>query len=202
MKSLFLLITLTALVNSASGQTQSEASAGRKCPMTMAHSPTIRGLKLGMDLEEVFQQFPDRRTDPSVRQMLQWADKQFGVARFSASTYPYQSEKRFAGISQFDFEFLDNRLSAFGVHYEGPEWNSVDEFISRVAESLNLPNANYWTPSNPATIKTLKCEGFEITAMVGGPGSNSLRIRNPAAEQIVRTRQIEAKERARKEFKP
>ena len=200
MKPLFVLVFFIALATSAFAQTQSDVPAGQKCSLTLAQSPTIRGLKLGMDVEEVLRRFPDRSVDPQVRRVLLDADKQFGVAKFNAPTYPHQSE--FAGISQIYFEFLDKRLAAFTVHYEGPEWNNADEFISRLTEPLKLPGANYWTPSSLPTHKTLKCTGFEVSVFVGGGASNSVRIRNPAAEEIVKNRQTEAKERARKDFKP
>lgn len=202
MKPLFVLMLFFALLTSASGQTQSDVPAGQKCSLTLAQSPTIRGLKLGMDVEEVLRQFPGRGSDPTVRTNLLWADKQFGVARFNAPTHPYHSESRFAGILQFDFEILDKRVSGFSILYDGPEWRSIDEFVARIAESLNLPGASYWTPSNLPTLKTLKCAGFEISAWLGSPDSHSLRIRDTAAEQIVKDRQIEAKEKARKDFKP
>jgi hypothetical protein len=199
MKLLFASMILAALANSALGQSQIEVP---KCSLTLAQSPTIRGLRLGMDVEEVLRHFPDRSVDPTVRRVLLDADKQFGVAKFLASTYPYQSEPRFAGISQFFFEFLDKRLSSFSVQYEGPEWNNVDEFISKLAEFLNLPSANNWKPSNIETVKTLNCAGFEVRVSLGSQGSTSLQVRNPTAEQIVKDRQKEVKERARKEFKP
>ena len=199
MKLLFVSMILVALASSTLGQTQTEVP---KCSLTLAQSPTIRGLRLGMEVEEVLQHFPDRSVDPAVRRLLLDADKQFGVAKFMAPTHPYSSEPKFAGISQFYFEFLDKRLSSFSVLYEGPEWNNVDEFISKLADSLKLPSANNWTPSNLPTIKTLNCAGFEVKVFLGSPGSTSLQVRNPAAEQTVRNRQKEVKERARKEFKP
>ena len=193
------LLVLMILATSALGQTQGEVP---KCSLTLAQSPTIRGLKLGMDVEEVLRYFPDRSVDPQVRRALLDADKQFGRASFHAPIYPNRAESKFAGISQFFFEFLDKRLTSFSVHYEGPEWNNVDEFISKLAEPLKLQSANYWTPSNLPNGKTLKCTGFEVSAWVERGGSNSVRVRNPAAEEIVKDRQTEAKERARKEFRP
>lgn len=197
MKSVFVLMILAVVTSSALGQTPTE----QKCSLTLAQSPVIRGLKLGMDMDEVLRQFPGRSEDPYVRSALLSADSQFGLVKFHAPTYQYKSEKRFEGISQFDFEFLDKRLTSLSVQYQGPEWNNVDEFVSKVAEPFNLPSASYWTPTNGSHGKTLKCAGFEVWVFVGG-GSSSLQVRNPAAEQIRRDRQTEAKERARKEFKP
>lgn len=200
MKPLFVLIMLAAVVNSALGQTQSEAPA--KCSLTLNQSPTIRGLKLGMDVEEVLRQFPGSSNDGQIRTAIAWADKQFGVARFSAPTHQPLPESRFAGINGLSFEFLDGRLSSLWVQYAGPEWRSVDEFISRLSGPLNLPGPNSWEPTNPSDQKTLKCAGFEIRVFIGGSSLSSLFLRNPAADQVVRERQAAEKEKARQAFKP
>ena len=202
MKLLFVLIVLAAVVNSALGQTQSEVPGAAKCSLTLNQSPTIRGLKLGMDVEEVLRQFPGSSNDPHIRTAIAWADKQFGVARFSAPTHQQTSESKFAGISGLSFEFLDGRLYSLWVQYAGPEWRSVDEFISRLSEPLNLPGPNSWEPADPSDQKTLKCVGFEIRVYIGGASLSSLVLRNPAADQVVKERQTAEKEKARQAFKP
>lgn len=202
MKPLFVLMILAALVSSALGQTQSEVPAAQKCSLTLAQAPAIRGLKLGMDVEEVLRQFPGSSDEPHIRNAISMADKEFGVVRFAVPTRPHASESRFAGITGLSFEFLDSRLSSLWVQYAGPEWRSVDEFISRLSEPLNLPGPNSWEPVNLGNEKILKCAGFVIRAFVGGSTSNSLLLRNPDAEQIVRDRREEVKEKARKAFKP
>lgn len=204
MKQLLTALIITVLGISTSGQTQSEAPRGGKCSLTVAQSPAIRGIRLGMSAEEVLGLFPGSSDAPDIRSALARSDKQFGVARFNVFTHQYASEAGFKGISQFDFEFLDNRLSSLYVGYNGPEWKDVDEFISRLSESLRLPGARDWEPSNLKTLKTLKCAGFEIRVSVGGSDGNSnfVQVRSLVAEQMVRDRQAEAKEKARKEFKP
>jgi hypothetical protein len=201
MKPLFVLVILAALVNSALGQ-QSGVPATQKCSLTLAQSPAIRGLKLGMNVDEVLQQFPGTVDEPHVRNALSMADKEFGVARFGVTTRPAASDSRFAGIYGLSFEFLDRRLSSIWVQYAGPEWRNVDEFISRLSAPLNLPGPISWEPANVVDQKTLKCAGFEIRAHVGGATVNSLLLRNPAVDQIVKDRQAEVKERARQAFRP
>jgi hypothetical protein len=200
MKLLLVLMILAASVNSALGQNQIQTLAGRKCSGTAAQPPAIRGLKLGMKVDEVLREFPGSSEQPHIRQALSEADKEFGLVRFAVPMHPYRSDSRFAGVSQFDFAFLDGQVTSFGVYYAGPEWSNVDQFVNRLAESLNLPGAYFWEPSTFDSMKTLKCNGFEINVLIGAP--NSVRVRNPVAEQIVKARRAEAKERARQEFKP
>ena len=201
MKPLFILMILAILVSSALGQTQSDVPAAQKCSLTLAQSPAIRGLKLGMDVEEVLRQFPDSRDEPHIRNAVSMAGREFGVAKFSVPTRPHASESRFAGISGLSFEFLDGRLTSLWVQYAGPEWRSIDEFISRLSGPLNLPEPNAWQPVN-ALQKTLTCTDFEVRAYSGGGGLSSLLIRNPLVDQIVKDRQAELKEKARSAFKP
>ena len=202
MKTLFVLMILAAVVNSALGQTQGDVRDGEKCSLTIAQSPAIRGLKLGMGVEEVLRQFPGSSDEPHIRAAVSGADKEFGIARISLPTRPHASESKFAGISALSLEFLDSRLSSLWVQYAGPEWRSVDEFISRLSGPFNLPGPNSWEPANAVDQKTLKCAGFEIRVSAGGPTLNSVLLRNPAVEQIVRNRKEEVKERARQAFKP
>lgn len=204
MKEILVVMIMAVLGISTLGQTQSGASPRGKCALTVAQSPEVRGIRLGMSAEEVLRLFPVSSDAREIRASLSWADKQFGVAKFNVNPDRYSSKAKFEGISQFTFEFLDNRLSSLFVGYNGPEWKSVDEFISRLSETLNLPGAKDWEPSNIDSLKTLRCEGFEIKTFIGGTngGSNYVVIVSPAAEQMVRDRQAEAKEKARKGFKP
>jgi hypothetical protein len=204
MKSIFLVIITGVLGVSAIGQTQSGAATKRSCDLTVAQSPAIRHIRLGMKLDEVLGLFPGSSEDPVIRSALSRADKQFGVAKFGVTPNRDAYKEKLEGISQILFVFLDNRLTSLTVSYNGPEWNSVDEFISSLSESLNLPGAKDWDTSNMDSLKTLRCEGFEIGAHIGGTDSfpNFLQLRSLVAEQIVRDRQAEVKEKARKEFKP
>lgn len=197
MKPLFVFLIIVAFAISGFGQTQSAGPA--KCSLTLAQSPAIRGLKLGMSVEEVLRQFPGASEEPHIRQALSSADQEFGVARFSSPSL--RSEPKFAGINGFSFEFLDRHLSSLWVQYAGPEWKTVDDFISRLSGPFNLPGPNSWEP-DASDQKTLKCVGFEVKVSAGPSAINSVWLRNPAVLQIVKERREEAKEKARNAFKP
>lgn len=203
MKQLLALITILVLAMFAFGQTQTGTSPEPRCTLTLAQSPTIRGVKLGMTTEEVLALFPGRSESPTIRSALNDAPKAFGVARFGVSIS--RDDKPFDGVNQFDFEFLDDHLTSFYVGYNGPEWKSVDEFISRLSTSLKMPGVEYWEPHTQETsYKSLKCAGFDFRVAVTGDGGNSnyVRVSDPRAPQTVAARQKEVKEKARREFKP
>ena len=196
------LLALTIILVSATftlAQAPANGSPQPRCTLTLAQSPTIRGIKLGMTSEEVLAMFPGQSQNPTIRAALANASKAFGVARFTVSP----NDKRFEGVNEFDFEFLDDHLTSFYVGYSGPEWNNVREFISVLSSSLKLPGVEYWEPSDAETFRRLNCAGFEIRALTGGGGaSNFVKVSNLLAPQTVMTRQNEAKEKARQAFKP
>lgn len=197
------LLALTIILVSATFTlAQAQAANGspqQRCTLTLAQSPTIRGFKLGMTVDEVLARFPSQSQSPTIRAALDHAPKAFGVARFSVSP----NDKAFEGINTFDFEFLDNDLTSFYVAYTGPEWNSVREFISALSSSLKLPGIEYWEPSDAETYRSLKCDGFDVRAVIGGGGpSNFVKVSNLLAPQTVMARQNEAKEKARQAFRP
>lgn len=198
MKQLLALITILVLATLTFAQTQTENSSTRRCELTLAQSPIIRGLKLGMTPDEVLALFPGRSENPTIRSALADAPKAFGVARFTVT--PARSEKPFEGVNLFDFEFVDNNLTAFYVAYSGPEWNNIREFISVLSSYLKLPGIEYWEPPDAETFKTLKCAGFEVRAQIGS--ANYLKVSNPLGSKTVVDRQNEAKEKARQTFKP
>lgn len=202
MKQLLALITILVLATFTFAQTQTPGSPAPRCTLTLAQSPTIRGVKLGMTAEEVLALFPGRSENPTIRAALNDAPKAFGVARFGVSIS--RDDKPFDGVNQFDFEFLDNQLTSFYLGYNGPEWKNVDEFISRLSSSLKMPAVDYWEPHSLETnYKSVKCAGFDVrVAVTPGGSSNYVRVSDPRAPQTVTVRQNEVKERARREFKP
>lgn len=183
------------------GQTQTEGSQERRCTLTLAQSPTIRGFKLGMTTDEVLALFPGRKDSLAIRNALSYAPQQFGLARFSVS--PTRDDKPFEGINQVDFEFLDNQLTSFYISYNGPEWDEVSQFVSVLSASLKLPGVEYWERRSENQ-RTLKCTGFQVTAVSVGNGGNSnyVKVSNPLAPQTVLDRQNEAREKARQAFRP
>ena len=202
MKQLLASITILVLGMLTLGQTPKEGSPQPRCALTLAQSPTIRGLKLGMTAEEVLALFPGRSDSSTIRAALNDAPKAFGVARFTVS--PSRDEKPYEGVNLFDFEFLDNRLTSYYVGYNGPEWDDIREFVSVLSTSLKLPRLEYWEPIDAETFRTLRCEGFEVRATISGSGGNSnyVKVTNFLAPQTVRDRQNEVKEKARQAFKP
>lgn len=209
MKRIFLaaICTLTAL--SAYGQAQTAPPAIAPCTLNIAKAPAVRGVKLGMKIDEVLAMFPGSAEEVGVKASFDKADgyPKFGTVGISISPSQYSTKDRFAGISGFNFWFLDGRIAQYEVQYQlppvGPKWNRVDDFIAKMAEAFQLPPVASWAgDQNDASRKSLKCDGFQLQA-------SNLNFRGSLTVATVDTpykirqqRQTEFEEKIRREFKP
>jgi hypothetical protein len=206
MKAVLLIAALAVSTPAAYGQAASGDTAGQQeCRLTLAQAPVIRGLRLGMTAEDVFEVFAGNRHDGQMNLELTKTTDRFGFSRLDVFISGPSFKPRFAGVNQVSFQFLDRRITSMWISYDGPEWTGVDEFISRVSEALNLPGLSAWKSAgevkNPS-IKTLKCNGFQVRVSSYGGGQNSINLQDMSADRVLNERKAEAREKARREFKP
>ncbi len=197
MKRILLVAVVLGLVSSAGAQT-SNAPGGGECKLKLAQAPAIRGIRLGMNVEQVLAQIPGSEADSNLLANL--SRDYFGSRNVSVRPGSYSTSKeKFAGINAIDLHFLDGRLLSFHVQYSGPEWRSREQFAARVAEVLNLPNVAAWKETSNAL--ALTCDGFEISAQTPGPliGMKDTRV---DVAGVIREREEVPKEKARRAFKP
>lgn len=201
MKQFLAIILLIAGAAIASGQTPETETQGKAvCTLTMAQSPQIRGLRLGMTEQQLLALFPGSREDKTILAELSRAPTRFGAASILIRPDNYASKADFAGMGSMDIRFLDGRVSGFRVSYNKPEWKTVDEFIAKVSEQLSLPTGDTWEPfvGLDNQLKILKCSGFEINAFMGLKGSNVnyLEMRDTVAVETLKERKAKAREKA------
>lgn len=211
------------------GRTQSSAAqAGDKsrtaptCSLKLAQAPAIRGLRLGMTVDQVSEFFP---------QVKSAKEDMVGIAQAGRIPIALSRKKSdFEGIEAFSFGFLDQRLTSLGVEYDkSVTWDNVDQFTNRLSEALGLPKA--WKmnreqetvaateknrrPALPDEIskvaveadarqqveddsnRYLTCDGFWMRAAIG-----QLFIADSSVEEKVNKRLADRSEQRRKEFKP
>jgi hypothetical protein len=196
MKRLLLLATVLGAASVVAGQTPS-ATAG-DCKLTVAQAPGIRGLRLGMTIDQTLAVFPSAQADSEVRRQL--GRDYFGSQSASVDPAKYESKEKFVGVNSINLSFLDGRLTNFSILYKGPEWKSDEQFAASVAEALNLPGVGSWKPIPNGLV--LSCEGFRIGVSKAGANSifmNDLRV---DVAKIVNDRAEVPKEQARRAFKP
>lgn len=195
----FLAIGLLLIGASAvSAQAQSLAAHGQgSCSMTMARSPVIGGLRLGMTPQQVLALFPGSGKDSEVLASLNSPVSKFGVSSFSIRPDKYGSKTKFAAISQIAFTLLDGRVSGMHVGYNGPEWKHVDQFVEKFSQGTTLPAAHAWEPyvGLDTQLKTLRCKDFEISIYAGGKGGNInyVQMKDLTAQQKLKERRDKAR---------
>ena len=172
-----------------------QASAqGGGCSLNVGQSPQLRGLRLGMTVEQVRARYPRL---PPMR-----ADE-FGQVKATFGGLKDVDEAAFEGVNNISLNFVDDRLVGFAVGYEGAPWDNMDQLMARIREPLKLPGG--WTGEGYSP-RRLSCDGFQIEV---GASSYSvqwlspyIRVWEPGAEDVVARRAAEKRERQRQAFKP
>jgi hypothetical protein len=199
MKKLQLIAFMFGMVSIAAAQTSNTGAGTAECKLKLAEAPAIRGIRLGMTIDQLLAVFPDSEKNESIRDQL--SRSMFG--RATASINP-SSSSTFLGVKYLTLTFFDGELYSFNLHYDGPVWNTGRQFATKVAEALKLPGIEFWRDLGSSDVY-LMCDGFEVTTrMTGGPGSSSISVRNREkdASKAYREREEAVKDKARNAFKP
>ena len=190
--------------NSTVAQSSAQTSHGGvqekpTCQLTLAGAPDIKGLRLGMAIEDVLALFPGTKEDAEIRSNLSGIS-QFGTSSFVIRPDRYESKEKFAGINQITLRLLDNRISNFTVGYNGPEYSHVDKFVAKFIEGTNLPAPDQWEAyvGMDNSLKILKCTDFEIRVFIGGQGGNLnyVLMKDLEAEKKLKDRRDKARAKA------
>jgi hypothetical protein len=188
----------------AMSQAPAQQSGDSKCTAKFAQTLSIRGVHLGMSSEELFTLFPDARNQPFNQEALEKAKvpPQFGRASITIYSGGKVRNEKLAGINQIGVELFDNRIVSYLVSYEGPptgaQWDSVDQWIVKLSETLNLPVISEWVPRDNS--KIVNCEGIQILANVNTNGM--IRVIKDDWVPQSRAREKAYEEQKRREFKP
>jgi hypothetical protein len=196
MKKLLLVAIVLGSASVVPGQTPSTTAGD--CKLTVAQAPALRGIRLGMTIDQTLAVFPGAQADSDVRARL--ARDYFGSQSAYVDPAKYESKEEFGGVNFINLSFLDGRLTSFSISYKGPEWRSDEQFAARVAESLSLPGVGSWKPIFSGL--ALACEGFRIGVSKAGTNSISMNDLRVDVGKIVNDRAEVPKEQARRAFKP
>jgi hypothetical protein len=195
----------------AYGLITDQSSGQSKCTLTSAESPAIRGIKLGMNVEQVLTTFPGSSEKPEIKRALAEAGgtPHYGVARlnFQPFSYPSSVREKFAGIDSYSVTLFDNHVTEIRVRYNGqgsyprgPFWVNVDDFVTKLSEAFNLPPVKDWVQKN-SDERDMKCADFTIEASTSG-GAGAVALHDRTYIEKVKKRAAAEAERLRREFKP
>jgi hypothetical protein len=173
------------------------------CGLTEASAPAVRGLRLGMSVDQLAALFPGGAKRKEVRDALERA-KTAGSEPVLIGFDPATDGggERFAGVASASARVYQGRVVAFNVFYVGTAWPTVDEWVAKLIEAYSLPAASRWSPGyGESPSKVLACGGIEVEAAIQGGGS-SISVRNREALAGASERTGAGEEKKRREFKP
>lgn len=201
MKKVLLIAFILGLVSSAGAQTSNTGASGTgECKLTLAQAPAIRGIRLGMSVDQVLAQIPGAEADSDLLARL--SRDNFGSKSAIVTPGRYvTSKEKFAGVNSINLSFFDGRLASFFIPYDGREWRSDKQFVARLAEVLSLPDVGSWKPINNGL--AIACDGFEISGQLHGlTCAIAMKDMKVDVGKVVREREEVPKEKARRAFKP
>lgn len=178
------------------------------CVLELKDAPTIRGLRLGMALNEFLEMFPSAKAGRNSRPEVGATSYEINQAE-----HPNFVDKS----TKLDFVwFVDERLSSVGFKYPEFEPVSINDFVRQAAAKLGLPSIGWKNFDGLPNPKILRCRYFEV--MIGresfraGIGDPYIILSDKVADAKIIARENELKrkdveERRRKErekriFKP
>lgn len=157
-----------------------------KCSVKLADlpvAPELAGFRMGMTTEQLKTRVP---------QVVFGRADEFEVSKTSINPDfdPRIDKASFAGLRTVSLDFLDGRLTSLWLGYDGSfKWQTVEDFVKGISQSLRLPNA--WT-SWRSRGQQIRCPDFHMTVSIVAEGP-SFRIVDDTAEQTIAARR-EAKE--------
>ena len=166
---LFSLI-LIAVAGAAGSSAAQYSQSG--CSLTAETAPAIRGVRLGMTPEQAVGLFSSSMKKNEIDEAIAKA-KETGMHGMSMLTFPIPPANGEGASGSLGVSFKDGRVAIIAAQYLEPAWESVDQWINKLSESLKLPGPKGWTAStseNPG--KVLKCNGIQIEAGIMGSGGS------------------------------
>ncbi len=234
------VLLLLAFSSLALGQGNTQSAPATKCTLALAQAPALRGFRLGMNQAQVIARFPGLSLDradalglarlrltlidadlyprsSSIRDRGVQLDIAAGTAEGRSFTVDSSKFPDLKGVRKIQLRFVDGHISYVLVGYDDSfKWNSVDEFAQTVSKNLALPDE--WRDGSDSDgykkDKELRCDGFLMTAGIGGDATDSrtgaqLSLEDTAMTQMIEKRQKEKEEKTkraeedrRKTFKP
>jgi ankyrin repeat protein len=166
------------------------------CEMRLEQSPALRGFHLGMSLRDVlshFRHFEMPETDACGRLNLDFNDT-YGVLR-NLALRPAE----FEGILRLRMTFIDERLAYLQMMYDHSPWQSTDEYLAALSNTLSLPGQ--WQratlSSDIGHSHIISCDGFKV--MAGTSPAPYVEFHDVAALRMIIQRKLDGDARKRRE---
>lgn len=198
------LVLLTLSVTSTFGQNTKPAV----CTNETAEKISSRGINVGANINDVLSLFASTEEEKQRIRNSYSRHNKLGYEFFAVSPNqnPKQINELFAGISDYTFNFLDNRLTGFSVSYNKPKWRNTEQFTGKMAEIFELPPIENWILQPDGTLN-IQCGDYQILTQANFAGErSSFNIHDTRLGKILKQREQKAEDEQRekdlKTFKP
>lgn len=188
------------------------------CPLTLDKSPEIKGIRLGMSTREIIPRFSStfgitgNKVNMDGVDVIIYAFYDFG----GGGTLP--KLKEWENVKYVRFQFLDDKLLVFEIHYTGKGlnlWKDTDSFVKLLSGTMTLPSPLVtYKPSKEFGSDDSTwafCQGWTMEfnangAVGGGDIEGKVKLTNTAVKSAylkdVEDKKRQEEERKRLLFKP
>jgi hypothetical protein len=178
------------------------------CKLTLAQAPAIRGLRLGMTVDELFAIFPANEREEFDRiQTLKSAElpPNYGYTGFQFGLSNYDTKDRFTGMNYLSFELFDRKVVSIRASYINvPQFDRSGQLMEIITRQFGLPEFKDWPRYDENMSEpSLSCEGFtfQVNALSIYSGSFSISLTDPAYKKIREDRRQADRAKKREGFK-
>ena len=202
MRHILVSASVLLIVISTYGQSD---KAPPPCTLKLSQAPAVRGVKLGMSVDDLLALFPG--SSEILSETLKAAEgyPNFGFTTFAVTPSRYTTKDRFAGIQNYYVRSFDRRVVGLDVTYStfpmGARWRNIDDLVQRFSDSLQLPKPKDWAKTETYPQEKLKCDGFEIEVSAANDRA-VIGFNERSWEQTPKDRLAAFEEEKRREFKP
>src|SRR4030095_7098060 len=107
-----ILVSASLLLIAISTYGQTDSPQPQPCTLKLSQAPAVRGVKLGMTVDELFPLFPGMSDNAEVQRTISAAEgfPNFGEVAFSIYPSNWGNKEQFAGISNVWVHAFDRRI--------------------------------------------------------------------------------------------
>jgi hypothetical protein len=192
----------------------------KKCTLVANSLPAVRGLRLGMPVEELENRYkgmkvplpnPNGYTEivlfVEIGENIPNVSPGRGIAKIKRQSFP-----EWVGVEKMILSFVDGHLADYTILYTAgdPDWRSSEEFAASVTSSFGIP-LKTWKKWGVYAMY-LECSGFRVEAKVenyAGHNGGILQVTDTNALSLLKSRRDGIKlrekndaERRKRIFKP
>jgi len=144
-KASLLIVSLLTLTGLAKSQ--------EACQKTLAESPSISGLKLGMSFQDL---------QATIGSSIKIKPTKSGEGTIFENFFDHSAPSSLAGVRALYVRFFNNRTYQIEVFYEEKAGiTKIEDLTAHMSQEFDLPPMA-WTAKNG--IATMKCGGFSLSA--------------------------------------